>query len=107
MTTTHGAVIPAAGPGFKSRPVRLPPWKSASINGLHAGQERIFTTLDEAPGTSVKELAALLGITSQLALYHVRRLCGAGRVRIERSGLRFVVFPTGTERRVHQIGSGS
>jgi DNA topoisomerase IA len=41
---------------------------------------------------SVHDPAALLGLSSQRTLYHVRRLYGEGLVRYERSDPRFLVF---------------
>ena len=55
--------------------------------------------LEDGPGMSVHDLAALLGLSSQRTLYHVRRLHGAGLVRFERQGVRFLVVPTTAEER--------
>jgi predicted transcriptional regulator len=67
--------------------------------GLHEVQARILKHLEDVPGMTVKDLAGLLGISAQLAMYHVRRLYGEGLVRFERSKLRFLVFLASAEER--------
>ena len=49
--------------------------------------------LGDVPGMTVRDLAGLLGISAQLAMYHVRQLYGEGLARIERRKVRFLVFP--------------
>ncbi len=67
-------------------------------DGLHALQTRILTTLREDPGISVNELAATLGVSRQVALYHVRRLVRADLARLERRVARLRVFPSSSAR---------
>ena len=64
--------------------------------GLHELQRRLLKGLGEAPGISVTTLAASLGISRQLALYHLRLLQRSGLVRLERRGVKlcgFVIQP--------------
>jgi len=63
--------------------------------GLHEIQQRILRVLGEAPGAAVPDLAAVLGISRQLALYHLRLLVSQDLVRLERRGLRLIAFATG------------
>jgi len=67
--------------------------------GLHEIQRRILEHVEGAPGMLIRDLASLLGISSQLALYHVRKLGEEGLVKSERQGLKFRVFPTTPEER--------
>jgi len=63
--------------------------------GLHEVQQRLLRVLNEAPGTAVADLGALLGIGRQLALYHLRLLAQQGLVRLERQGVRLRAFAVG------------
>ena len=64
--------------------------------GLHELQQRILRVLNEAPGSAVSDLAAVLGISRQLAIYHARLLAQQGLVRLERRGLKLCAVVTGT-----------
>ena len=68
--------------------------------GLHEVQQRILRHVREVPGMSVRDLAGLLGVSSQLAIYHVRQLREYGLVRIERERLRFLVYAVSAEERL-------
>ena len=46
---------------------------------------------------TVRDLAGVLAISNQLALYHVRRLVADGVLRVERRGMRFHVYAAGTD----------
>lgn len=61
--------------------------------GLAEIQRRLLGALVEAPGIAIADLAASLGISRQLALYHTRLLAGRGLVRLERRGLRLIGYP--------------
>ena len=61
--------------------------------GLHALQTRILTALREDPGIAVNELAAALGVSRQVALYHVRKLVRADLARLERRVRGLRAFP--------------
>jgi len=61
--------------------------------GLAEIQRRLLGALVEAPGIAIADLAASLGISRQLALYHTRLLAGQGLVRLERRGLRLIGYP--------------
>ncbi len=60
--------------------------------GLHELEQRLLRILREAPGTGVTDLAGVLGISRQLALYHLRLLSKQGLVRLERRGVRLCAF---------------
>ncbi len=62
--------------------------------GLHEIQARTIHHIGAFPGLTVRELAVALGVSSQLALYHVRKLAEMGYVRYERRGMRIRVSPT-------------
>ena len=61
--------------------------------GLHELQLRLLKVVGETPGLSVGDLAGVLGVSKQLANYHVRGLQLRGKVRTERERLSMVVFP--------------
>ncbi|HYS71545.1 MAG TPA: PKD domain-containing protein, partial [Thermoplasmata archaeon] len=63
--------------------------------GLHEIQQRLLRVLHEAPGTGVSDLAGVLGISRQLAIYHLRFLAQQGFVRLERRGVRLCAFALG------------
>ena len=65
--------------------------------GLHEVQRRILKQVHDAPGMSVRDLAGLLGVSSQLAMYHVRQLREYGLVKIGRERLRFLVYEVSAE----------
>jgi len=69
---------------FFPREARLP----EDGGGLHEVQLRMLRAVQAIPGLAVTDLAGALGITSQLALYHLRDLAAKGRIRFERRGLR-------------------
>ena len=76
----------ARGPRKMFYPIDVRPPEDGG--GLHEVQRRLVKGLDEAPGIAVADLAASLGISRQLALYHLRILVGRGIVRLERRGFR-------------------
>jgi len=67
--------------------------------GLHEVQERLLKHIGEVPGMSVHDLAGLLGVSSQLALYHMRKLGEMGYVRFERNGMKLRAYATTEEER--------
>jgi DNA-binding transcriptional ArsR family regulator len=71
--------------------------KGAAIPAENGGElreieQRLLKVVEEDVGRSVKELAEELGVSSQLALYHIRRLSQKGFVILERKGLRLRVY---------------
>ncbi len=60
---------------------------------LHEIQQRIVRLVAQEPGMPVSMLAEQLGVSSQLALYHVRKLAGSNHLGLERHGLRLCAFP--------------
>jgi DNA-binding transcriptional ArsR family regulator len=71
--------------------------KGAAIPAENGGElreieQRLLKAVEEDVGRSVKELAEELGVSSQLALYHIRRLSQKGFVNLERKGLRLRVY---------------
>jgi len=71
--------------------------KGATIPAENGGElreieQRLLKAVEEDVGRSVKELAEELGVSSQLALYHIRRLSQKGFVNLERKGLRLRVY---------------
>ena len=67
--------------------------------GLHEVQTRLLKHVEEVPGMTVKDLAGVLGVSSQLAMYHVRKLVAERLLRVERQGMRFRVYAAAEERR--------
>ncbi len=67
--------------------------------GLHEIQQRLMKGLGEAPGIPVTDLAESLGISRQLALYHLRLLVRQGLVRLERRGVKLCGVPVGSSVR--------
>ena len=63
---------------------------------LHEIQQRILRVIAQAPGMPVAVLSEQLGLSTQLTLYHLRKLAQGGRVQLERSGLRLRAFPPRT-----------
>ena len=74
---------------FFPREARLP----NDGGGMHEVQLRMLRAVREVPGLAVTDLAGALGISSQLALYHLRDLAGKGIIRFERRGLRLRCYP--------------
>jgi len=64
--------------------------------GLHEIQQRLLRGIGEAPGIAVTDLAASLGISRQLALYHLRLLAARRLVRLERHGVKLCGVPVGS-----------
>ncbi len=60
---------------------------------LHEIQQRILRVVAASPGMPVAVLAEQLGVSTQLALYHLRKLSQAERVDLERAGLRLRAYP--------------
>jgi DNA-binding transcriptional ArsR family regulator len=65
---------------------------------LHEIQQRILHFVGEAPGVPVAVLAEQLGVSNQLALYHLRKLSQGQRVELERAGLRLRAYPGRTKQ---------
>ena len=65
---------------------------------LHEIQQRILRFVEQAPGMPVAVLAEQLGVSYQLALYHVRKLSHGHQVDLERAGLRLRAYPGRTEQ---------
>ena len=49
-------------------------------------QEIVLEHIRAEPGTNQNELARRMGVSSQVANYHIRNLVAAGMVRLERDG---------------------
>jgi len=60
---------------------------------LHYLQQRLLRAVASVPGSPVAVLAAALGATKQITLYHLRSLSVKGLVRLERHGLSLRAFP--------------
>ncbi len=60
---------------------------------LHYLQQRLLRAVAGEPGSPVAVLAAALGTTKQVTLYHLRSLSVKGLVRLERRGLGLRAFP--------------
>ena len=60
---------------------------------LHEIQQRILRVVATSPGMPVSVLAEQLGVSTQLALYHLRKLSQTQRVGLERAGLRLRAYP--------------
>ncbi|HKZ63990.1 MAG TPA: PKD domain-containing protein [Thermoplasmata archaeon] len=60
---------------------------------LRAWQIRIVGILKGDPGIDVSDLAGLLGVSRQVALYHLRKLASADHVRLERRFARLRAYP--------------
>jgi parallel beta-helix repeat protein len=60
---------------------------------LHEIEKRMLHMVKTDPGMTVKVLAEELGVSSQLALYHMRKLSQRGLVSLERRGLRLKAYP--------------
>ena len=60
---------------------------------LLALQRRLIDSVKAAPGQPIGLLAEALGVSNQLALYHLRRLSQKGLVSLERRGLRLRAYP--------------
>ena len=60
---------------------------------LHEIQRRLIKAVESDSGKPVKFLAEELGISSQLALYHLRKLSQRNLLTMERQGLQLRVFP--------------
>jgi predicted ArsR family transcriptional regulator len=65
---------------------------------LHEIQQRILHFVGEAPGVPVAVLAEQLGVSNQLALYHLRKLSQGQWVELERAGLRLRAYPGRTKQ---------
>jgi predicted transcriptional regulator len=62
--------------------------------GFPAIKSDIISRLGETPGITISDLASLLGVSRQLANYHVRGLIKEGYVRVERMGMSLRCFLT-------------
>ena len=71
--------------------------KPSDRHGLHELQLRLVKVARERPGLMVGDLAGVLGVSGQLANYHVRALQQRGKVRTERRRLSMVVFSAATD----------
>jgi len=60
---------------------------------LHEIEKRLLKVVTTDPGLPTKLLAEELGVSSQLALYHIRKLSQKGLLVLERRGLRLRVYP--------------
>ena len=54
--------------------------------------DAILKSIKDSPGITVKDIAAITGISRQLANYHVRRLAAEGKIDIERKSLSKVCY---------------
>jgi len=62
-------------------------------------QQRILRVVAASPGMPVSVLAEQLGVSTQLALYHLRKLSQAQRLELGRSGFRLRAYPGEGEER--------
>ena len=60
---------------------------------LHDIQQRLLRAVTASPGMPVSILAEQLGVSTQLALYHLRQLSQTARVELQRPGLRLRAYP--------------
>jgi len=60
--------------------------------GLHELQLRMLRVVDERPGIPLRDLAGVLGVSSQLVRYHLRTLHMQRLVAVQRVGLSTQVF---------------
>ncbi len=60
--------------------------------GMHEVQQQILRHLEESGGLSVSDVAGVIGISRQLAIYHLRDMSRNGLVRIERRAFRIVAY---------------
>jgi len=60
--------------------------------GLHELQLRILKVVEERPGIPLRDLAGVLGVSSQLVRYHLRTLQMQRLVAVQRVGLSTQVF---------------
>ena len=74
---------------YYSRGATIPAENGGELREI---EQRLLKAVEEDVGRSVKELAEELGVSSQLALYHIRRLSQKGFVNLERKGLRLRVY---------------
>ncbi|UCF08586.1 MAG: winged helix-turn-helix transcriptional regulator, partial [Thermoplasmata archaeon] len=54
--------------------------------------DAILKAIGDSPGISVSDIAAITGISRQLANYHVRRLAAEGRIELERKSFSKICF---------------
>jgi DNA-binding MarR family transcriptional regulator len=57
--------------------------------------DAIMKSIRESPGISVKDIAAVTGISTQLANYHVRKLALDDKIELERKSFSKVCYPKG------------
>jgi predicted transcriptional regulator len=55
--------------------------------------DAILKSIQDSPGITVSDIAAVNGISKQLANYHVRKLASEGKIELERKSLFKVCFP--------------
>jgi DNA-binding MarR family transcriptional regulator len=60
--------------------------------GMHEVQQQILRHLEESGGLAVSDVAGVIGISRQLAIYHLRDMNRKGLVRIERRAFRIVAY---------------
>jgi len=60
--------------------------------GMHEVQQQILKHLEESGGLAVSDVAGVIGISRQLAIYHLRDMSRKGLVRIERRAFRIVAY---------------
>ncbi len=55
--------------------------------------DTILNSIKESPGISIKDIAAVNGISRQLANYHVKKLAAEGEIELERKSFSKACFP--------------
>jgi len=55
--------------------------------------DTILKSIKDSPGISIRDIAAVLGISRQLANYHVRKLAAEGEIELERKSFSKVCYP--------------
>ncbi len=61
--------------------------------GFPAIKDDIIARVEETPGITIRDLAALIGVSRQLTNYHLRALILEGYVQVERKGMKTRCYP--------------
>jgi predicted transcriptional regulator len=61
--------------------------------GFPAIKDDMIMRVEETPGITVRDLAALIGVSRQLTNYHLRALIQEGYVQVERKGMKTRCYP--------------
>jgi predicted transcriptional regulator/major membrane immunogen (membrane-anchored lipoprotein)/sulfur transfer protein SufE len=58
--------------------------------------DAILKSIQDSPGITVSDIAAINGISKQLANYHIRKMAAEGTIELERKSLSKVCYPKST-----------